>query len=251
VKQVCIAACLAVLAVLLPGAARADSVQVALTNAGSNYIFDSNAGEAVPVGPYSATVTSASGSSNVLVICDDYDTTALISPPAPPFNATVTQVGDPDFTAGLKFGSGTDATGDSAATNYDAAAWLAQQIMADYNSITPTSTPAYIAATDTDIDYLNYALFAIFSPETPGAPDPTLSSAWNSTAAAYLNTALTQTYTPGEFSDVEVLTPQPNSSSQEFLTITAPEPSSLLLLLIGLAGLAVIMLRRKRETRSL
>lgn len=227
------------------GVAHADSVQVGLTSTGNNYIFDSNFGEAVPVGPYTATVGTSSG---VLVICDDYDTSAVLSPPAPPYNATITQAGTSGFTAGLKFGSGTGATGDSAVTNYDAAAWLAQQIMADYLSITPTSSDAYIAATNTEIDDLNYAIFAIFSPETPGAPNPMASSAWNSTAAADLNMALTQTYTPDEFSDVEFLTPQPTSASQEFIVITTPEPSGLLLLCASLVGVGGMMLMRRRKS---
>jgi hypothetical protein len=103
---------------------------------------------------------------------------------------------------------------------YEEAAFLVEQL---------GSNP--LAAND-----ISFAIWSIFSPGVPA----TGNSAW------WLNYASSQTYTPGEFANFIILTPQDNSqgSAQEYL-VNTPEPATFLLLGSGL--FALVGLRRRKN----
>jgi hypothetical protein len=104
---------------------------------------------------------------------------------------------------------------------YEEAAFLVEQLALDPG-----------AAND-----ISFAIWSIFSPAVP----PTANSGW------WLSYAQSQTYTPDEFSNFEILTPTDSSpgSAQEYL-VMVPEPCSVLLLGSGLFALGVF---RKRSNR--
>jgi hypothetical protein len=88
---------------------------------------------------------------------------------------------------------------------------------------------------------ISFALWALFSPNARN------SSGFTPNSQNWLSKAQLQTFYAGEFSNFLILTPVSHkaNSPQEFLTTTAtPEPSSVLLLMSGLA--AVSLLWRKK-----
>jgi hypothetical protein len=176
----------------------------------------------------------------IQIICDDYTS------PAPnignSWSATPTTLSDPDFVNDVKFGTtSTNPTTIATVTHeYEAAAWLAQQISADYNSITPSNQ----AAMDKQIGDLQFALLAIFD---PSLIPRNISSRWggfDSNADNLYKEALSQSYTTADFAGVEFWTPTPGSNIQEYITIT-PEPASILLFGTGL--LAIGFAVRKKQ----
>jgi hypothetical protein len=209
----------------VPSIARAGEISMTLTSGGN--ILDGN----VYAGPYTAHVSGQT----VLIICDNYDTDVNVPLT---WNATLTQFAT-NGTTGLKL-DGLETTGKSDLQNYEAAAWLAQQIYADYIGITPSNK----SAMDQAIGDLNYALWAIFS--SAGLNDTGVSTGFDAGAAEDYAAAIKGNYSLSQFSDVEFWTPDPSGASQEYLTITpAPEPASLLLFGSGLLAIAGV-LRKKR-----
>jgi hypothetical protein len=193
--------------------------------------------DGVYVGPYTATVNGQS----VLVICDDY-TAPAPSLGKPGWSATVTTLSTTGFLGDVKFGttSTNPTTIKTLTQDYDAAAWLAQQIIMDYDSITSTNKTAM----DEQIGDLQFALLAIFDPKLIPSK---ISSNWggfDSNADYWYNLALSKTYTTAQLSDVEFLTPPSWPNLQEYITVT-PEPGSLLLFGTGL--LAFGFATRKKQ----
>ncbi len=113
--------------------------------------------------------------------------------------------------------------------DYEEAAWLVEQM---YN-------PANAAS----ISNISYAIWGIFEPSAL-SNDPS--------AQAWINSAATQTYSTGEFSNFEILTPisgtQPagDGRPQEFLVMT-PESSAPILFAADLLGLATLIFLFRRR----
>ncbi len=119
--------------------------------------------------------------------------------------------------------------------DYDEAAWLVEQMY----------KPANAASTSN----ISYAIWGVFEPSALRN---------DSSAQAWINSAASQTYSTGEFSNFEILTPisgtQPfgDGRPQEFLVKT-PESSAPILFgadLMGLATLIFLFRRRIFRTQS-
>jgi hypothetical protein len=213
------------------GVARAGEAQLTLTSAGN--IVDAN----VYVGPYTAQIA---GGNSIQIICDNYDTDVNVGDV---WKASMETFADPTFVNDVKFNVNTDPNipGGSTPTaaamivlqDYEAAAWLAQQMMSDYEAITPANQ----SAMDTQIGELDYALFAIFS--TTAAHSPGFDAA----ASGFYTEALGGTYNVSQFSDVEFRTPDASTPFQEYITV-APEPATWLLFGTGLLLVLLLNLRR-------
>ncbi|HEX4076225.1 MAG TPA: PEP-CTERM sorting domain-containing protein [Candidatus Acidoferrales bacterium] len=206
--------------------AHADTLMT-LTGVGAGNSLDG-----IYTSPYTGTV---GGVANTPVICDDFADDSFIGES---WSATVSTVAS--LAGDAKWASETNAQ-----QNYEIAAWLAEDLLSTSNttSVEDMSYAIWLALDPTDVQ--NYL-----------ASDPgTLSAAqsWISTAESAITT---QGLTAADFGNVLVYTPVagsavncnsgpcPVNSPQEFLVVT-PEPSSILLLLIGLIAVVGFALRRR------
>jgi len=172
-----------------------------------------------------------------VLYCDDFTHDSTVGETWPANATSYTQLAaeEPSGPWTVRFTSTSD--GYSVLQNYEAAGWLVQQ-MAMVNPNAPTAGQQYS-------DY-SFALWAIFDPGTsPGQPQ-TLSGYLDGNAAKYYSEALAgiSSYSLSEFTGMEIYTPTDPGplSPQEF--ITTPEPSSLVLVGLGLLMIvAVIRLR--------
>jgi hypothetical protein len=200
----------------IPSAAQATPTTFTLTSAG--HIVD----HGYYVGPYTASIT---GGSTLQIICDNFNTNVHLGLT---WTAIANTLSDPAFLAKVKL-AGISTTGKSALQNYEAAAWLAEQILANLSNATKVGD-------------LQFAIWAIFSPQAKG------SAGFTAGAASYYRTAINGVYTTNQFSNVTFWTPNPLYASQEYITVTpVPEPSTLLLFGIGLLTLGVTLRRKLRR----
>jgi hypothetical protein len=231
------------------------SVNLQLVSAG-NLVSDG-----VYVGPYTAGVDATPEGSltgvTIPIICDNYDKDVSIGIQWTAAGVSLSDEFNPDGTLKstipeLKLiGShNLSDTGVSNLQQYEAAAWLAQQI---------TSVMTYAPNDSALVGDLNYAVWAIFSQNAYAQIETNAGLLANTSSAAYgsvnsldlYNLALyTNTYSsPSEFSNVTFWIPTgpavPGSdSSQEYMTVT-PEPMSVVLFGTGLVGIG-FALRKKR-----
>jgi len=213
-------------AVSLASSAKADTVSITLTGVSGGVQGN------VYTSPYYATIGNTA---NVPIVCDDYSHDVYIGES---WIASVSTFAD---LSNVRFWQGSQA---ATLQLYDEAAYL-------FNALSQVPS---------QIGNISFALWAIFDPidVKSSAGWTTGGNAINPTSAAgWLANAQSQTYTAGEFSNFEILTPCSQSpqglvcpttsaaSAQECLVRT-PEPSSVLLLAIGL--LAVWLVKNKRDS---
>ena len=200
--------------------------------------------------PYTATIGFQQG---VLVICDDFVTESYIGDT---FTATGTSVaslsGESAASTDVKFDH-TDKSQQQ--TDYATAAFLAEEIIGQGVTNTP--------ANDYSLGVLSYAMWGVFDPSlltsASGQGTGSCSLAYGCLTAGQLAdaqlalaNAVLNAGSVGQYTNVSIYTPSPNQNrSQEFLVVKTPEPSTLLMLGLGFAGLLFFGTRRRRVASSL
>lgn len=181
-----------------------------------------------------------------LLICDDFNTDSHLG--LPTVTAYATSVADLTSASLVKFDAGSDPT--KRQTDYAVAAYLAEEIVQENSKQSPDVTR---------LGYLSFALWDVFDPtlipagggvsvsdgygtlsadETTGAWNALQDAETNTNAQSYLN-----------YGNVLIYTPQPFTSSQEFLYVDGPampEPSGVPMLGAALVGLLGAAVRRKK-----
>lgn len=191
------------------------------------------------IGPQGLTQGSqftAQNSNSTAVYCDDlYDDVGI----GQVWQATVTNMSALSSTSPLTNLMFDTTNAAAQEKNYMAAAWLAEQITAQNQSL-----PSGQQTAEQD----SYALWYIFDSNALAGLS---STDYNAVIADY-NAAFAAVAadTPSDFSNVNIYTPlghTPGSaSSQEYLTVNVPEPDTLALLAVGLASVGWAARRRRR-----
>jgi hypothetical protein len=193
---------------------------------------DQASADNVYVSPYQGTI-SLNGSQifSGYMICDDFTDESNLNDP---WYATATNASSLNGTELFT----TSYSGHTVAQNYDAVAWLANQLLMPTNLNNATN--------QTNI---SFAIWDIMDGQTT---DP------DNGAASLISQAFTEVVTDHYVgSNVTVYTPQPHGSSQEFLVVNGPavptpEASTPVLLAADLFGfMALVVFLRKRALRSI
>ena len=192
------------------------------------------------VSPYTGTIDG----SNALIICDDYTTDVNVGLT---WTATAENAGSLNASEPPKFwgknGNGPNSgvsSGYTAQQDYDAVAWLANQLM----------LPADLDNGTLQADY-SYAIWNIFDPglttlngQNSYGPDGGASALITEAYNEVVNDHYVAT-------NVVVYTPNPLTASQEYLVVTAPEPAAAAVLGFDLLSvLAILFLLRRYRVRA-
>jgi len=231
-----------------------------LTGVGKGYYMG-----AVYVDPYTATINGVSG---VAVICDDFlDETYLNES----WNANVLDVANVTSTSSQKFKSSLtfQSTTYTIEQEYNAAAWLAEQLVSPVNLTNPTAE-----------DEISFALWQMFDPSTTdlNAPYLYLENHFSTTSPSLVPAGITFSQVEaaianweaqalansnGNYSNVYIYTPTatpaptcsggpcPSAPPQEFLVVTTPESAAVPTLAADLlALLGAIYIGRRHIVRK-
>ena len=243
-KSPIVLGCLWVGASLAPLAAHANPiVSMELTGVAGPSLGGTDTGPYfAQIGPQGLTQDSqltAQNSSSVAVYCDDfYDDVSV----GQVWQARVTNMSALSSTAPLTNLMFDTTNAASQEKSYMAAAWLAEQIAGQNQSLSSGQQTA---------EQESYALWYLFDPNAlTGLSTADSEAATNDYDAAL---AAVANDTPQDFANVNIYTPldhTPGSAdSQEYLAIDAPEPGTLALMVVGLAGLGWTA-RRRRQAKS-
>lgn len=177
----------------------------------------------VYTGPYVATIN---GVSNILVICDDFQTHTALNQQ---FTVTETLVSDL---------TGSTANQVVKFDRDDAAQQQADYMTAAYLAIQLLGVNQSTAAGRLQASLINYAIWNLFYDGAINA----LTSSQKTSVLGYLSAAESATlgHTVDMYSNVSVWTPTPNSAAQEFISVRVPEPAFVDLL--GFYAIAVVAL---------
>jgi hypothetical protein len=207
---------------LIPASARASSVTMTLTSPGSGNVL----GPAY-IGPY---VASINGVPEFKVICDDFLADTYVGES---WNATTSTFADLSAT---KFQN---------LAGYEELAWLSTKLL---NSSTTCPNPANCAGD------IQYAMWQVFDSVGLSTPFSYLTGNDLTNAQYWLDQAKAQvaTFDVSQYSNFIIYTPtscisgpcSANSLPQEFVAIRTPEPTTVMLLGLGMVG--VFGYRRRR-----
>lgn len=182
------------------------------------------------------------------VICDDFQTD--VSTVTPPWQALVTNLESvlTETSTNQDVQYDTTASVSQQQTDYEEAAYLAIEIVN-----TDQSTPQGQLTSEE----LSYALWAVFDPASdPTGPlsDPALTSSQlgdiNSDLQNAVNVVEGGDFNPSGY-NINIYTPNPLGASQEYLSVTAPEAATPVLLAVDLLSLlALVTFLRRRASRG-